>query len=85
MAATLRDVLHTFEAQTGPVSLAKLAQQLDLSAAVLDDMIAFWVRKGRLRPADQDGSCSSCGVDECPFVMCLPRSYVVVEREFEAS
>jgi hypothetical protein len=78
MAATLREVLNAFRDQTEPVSMAQLSRQLELSPAMLNEMIAYWVNRGRLRLSTGENNCTTCGVNECPFVMCMPRSYEYV-------
>jgi hypothetical protein len=79
--ATLRQVLTHFEGQSGAVSLAVMAKELGVERPLLQEMIDFWVRKGRLREVGTD-SCNTCGCAHgCPFVFELPRSYELVTEE----
>ena len=55
----LREVLTAFE-QGGSMSLAEMSRRYDVDPAILEDMIQFWVRKGRLRDACNVGGCRSC-------------------------
>ncbi len=55
----LREVLAAFE-QGGSMSLAEMSRRHDVDPSVLEDMIQFWVRKGRLRDACNAGGCGSC-------------------------
>jgi hypothetical protein len=55
----LREVLTAFE-QGGPMSLAEMSRRYEVDPAVLEDMIQFWVRKGRLRDACNAGGCAAC-------------------------
>jgi hypothetical protein len=55
----LREVLTAFE-QGGSMSLSEMARRYDVDPAVLEDMIQFWVRKGRLRDACNAGGCGTC-------------------------
>ena len=55
----LREVLTAFE-QGGSMSLAEMSRRYDVDPAVLEDMIQFWVRKGRLRDACTVGGCGAC-------------------------
>ena len=73
--ATLRQVLDHFENQTGAISLPAMARELKVEQPMLQEMIDFWVRKGRLREVSSPvcGNCSGAG--GCPFVYSLPRSY----------
>ncbi|MCS6841955.1 MAG: FeoC-like transcriptional regulator [Roseiflexus sp.] len=47
----LYQVLEVIEQANGSVSLAELSQQLQIEPGALEGMIAFWVRKGRLKEA----------------------------------
>ena len=49
MTTTLRTVLTAFEQADRPLSLTQLATDLSVPPAMLEGMIDFWVRKGRLR------------------------------------
>lgn len=77
MASQLRAVLDRFDQQTAPVSLRQMAREMDLEPGVLDGMIAYWVRKGRLREVTSSGeACHTCGVKgACPFVVLMPRYF----------
>ncbi|MBX2998638.1 MAG: hypothetical protein KF893_09035 [Caldilineaceae bacterium] len=55
----LREVLRAFE-QGGSMSLSEMSRRYDVDPAVLEDMIQFWVRKGRLRDACNVGGCGIC-------------------------
>jgi hypothetical protein len=82
--ATLRQVLDHFERQSGAVSLATMARELGVEAPMLQEMITYWVRKGRLRQVN-DAACNSTCVSNCargcPFVFALPAAYELVPVE----
>ena len=44
----LWQVLHAVEAAHTPLDLNELSRRLDVDRSVLDGIIQFWVRKGRL-------------------------------------
>jgi len=77
MTTTLRTVLQAFEAAEAPLSLGRLAADLKVSPAMLEGMIEFWVRKGRLRETGSEASaCTSCGHGSaCPLVIKMPRRF----------
>jgi hypothetical protein len=77
MPSTLKQVLMIFEDASRPLSLLEMAQQLAIEQDTLENMIEYWVRRGRLREAGNPASqCTSCGgKDSCPFVVKLPRRY----------
>lgn len=75
MATMLRQVLDYFEAGQGAVSLPQMARALDLERPMLQTMIDYWVRKGKLREVGAP-ACSTCGsASGCPFVVAMPRTY----------
>ena len=74
----LRQVLQAFEQANHPLTLGQMARDLDVPPDVLDGMIHYWVRKGRLREVDTGMACGSCGhANGCPFVMQPPRQYTL--------
>lgn len=77
MTTTLRAVLTAFERSEEPLSLAQLAADLSVAPAMLEGMIDFWVRKGRLRETSASANvCASCSHgDSCPLVIQMPRRY----------
>jgi len=76
----LRDVLDRFAEQRGPLSVNRMAKDMGVTPAMLNDMIGYWVRKGKLREVNSGGqACTTCGVKSaCPFVVNLPRYYELV-------
>ena len=88
----LNQVLHEIENTRGTVNLSDLSRKLGIERSALDGMMAFWVRKGRLRDDDADlaaavavmptcasASCGgSCpGMAACPFVAKMPKTYSI--------
>jgi hypothetical protein len=83
MASTLREVLRAFETAQGPLSLSDIARDLDITPGMLDGMIDYWVRKGKIRPAAGGpacATCSSCSHSKscCTYSPTMPRSYLLV-------
>lgn len=86
MTTTLRQVLTAFEQADAPLSLADLARRLDVSPEMVENMIHYWVRKGKLRESTDtactpgESACASCGIGKngCPFVVTMPRSFELV-------
>jgi hypothetical protein len=57
----LKQVLEEFEKSDGVLSLDEMAGRLSVERSVLEGMIEFWVRKGRLRQVGPDGGdCARC-------------------------
>lgn len=80
MMLTLRDVLNAFETDQ-PLSLAQMARRFNVEPGVLEGMIEFWVRKGKLRQAAYTG-CADCGLNHaCPVGMVMPKRYERVTGE----
>jgi hypothetical protein len=83
MASQLREVLNRFTEQTRPLSTGQIARELEIEPGLLEDMIAYWVRKGKLRAVTGAGQdCGTCGIQgACPFIVNLPRYYEPVSEE----
>ena len=85
MTATLRQVLEHFERQSGAVSFTTMARELGVEPPMLQEMIGYWVRKGRLRQvndaADCNAGCNTSCARGCPFVFAMPAAYELVPAE----
>ncbi len=85
----LQQVLRAFEEAREPLNLVDLARQLDVDQPALEGMIAYWVRKGRLK--ESQATASSCraecgptcasGAGPCPFIGKMPRIITLVGTE----
>ena len=76
----LRQVLDHFENSQKPLRLTVLAEELNISDGMLNEMIQYWVKKGKLREISIDsGVCYKCGTQSvCPLVVSMPRMYEIV-------
>lgn len=83
MATQLREVLNQFVHQSAPLSTNQMARNLGIERAILEDMIAYWVRKGKLREViGTSTGCSTCGIKTaCPFIVAMPRYYELVTED----
>lgn len=83
MASQLREVLNRFGDQSAPVSINRMAHDMQIAPGVLDGMIAYWVRKGKLREVTNTGdNCNTCGVKSgCPFIIAMPRYYELIRDD----
>jgi hypothetical protein len=90
----LRKVLDAVAAAQAPLDLNELSRRLDVDRSVLDGMIQFWVRKGRLvddaavaghpTVACAAHGCGGCtGPQACPFTMKMPRTISLIAPEFD--
>jgi len=82
----LRQVLQHFEQRSGAISLMQMARDLGVERAVLQDMLDYWVRKGRLREV-QSSACGTCGCSSkgCSLMVVLPRMYELVRDDTPAN
>ncbi|MFW5708826.1 MAG: FeoC-like transcriptional regulator [Chloroflexota bacterium] len=82
MASQLREVLNRFSEQSAPVSINQMAREMQIEPGVLQEMLAYWVRKGKLREVSGSGEqCFTCGIKSaCPFIVTLPRYYELVQE-----
>ncbi len=77
---TLRQVLEYFEVGQGAVSLPQLARTLGIERGMLQTMLEYWVRKGKIREVNAP-ACTTCGTaNGCPFIVVLPRQYELVRE-----
>jgi hypothetical protein len=79
----LHQVLRALQTAEGPISLDELSRRLGIERGVLDGMIAFWVRKGRLKEsggacgAARPGCSCSSHPSGCAFDRAAPRTISV--------
>lgn len=82
MPSLLYQVLQAVEEAQEPCTLAQLARRFDLNPAMLEEMLGYWVRKGRLRDTSTAPTCATCGHGaSCPFVAKMPRTFEVVRDD----
>lgn len=72
------------------MSVATIAQDLNVSTQQVEGMIQYWVRKGSFREALVNENCGSCSArGSSPFVIHLPKSYelasIQADEELEES
>lgn len=91
----LREVLRLVESVDGPISLTAISRELDIDPGVVEEMLNYWVRKGRLtldgRSSVCSGNCAaatcqcgSCtGISSCPFIARLPKTYMIGSAALE--
>ena len=90
----LREVLKELETAQTPVTLNALSRKLGIEPQVLEAMLEYWVRQGRLQESTQllkqaddagcaQGSCgSSChGPSHCSFIAKIPRAFSLVPKK----
>lgn len=77
MATMLQAVLTAFEEARGPISLNEMARDLEISPGMLDSLIEYWVRKGKVRACSGGSACASCH-STCSYSPTMPRSYELV-------
>lgn len=83
MASQLREILDRFTDQTTPLSINRMARDMALEPGVLQGMIDYWVRKGKLREVNGTTEhCTTCGINSgCPFIVAMPRYYELVTAD----
>lgn len=75
----LRQLLDCFERTPRGLSLLAVAREMDLSQAQVENLLEFWIRKGRIRRSEEQPDCKICGEKaDCPFVMDMPQYYELV-------
>lgn len=81
--STLGKLLSLFESSPGALSVGSLARELDISPCRVEEMMEFWIRKGRIKASSNLIECGTCSVQgDCPFVLEMPRTYELIsDRE----
>lgn len=81
--STLGKLMTFFENSSGALSVTSLARELDVSPGRAEEMVEFWVMKGRIKSSSNLTECGGCSAQgDCPFVLEMPRTYELVdERE----
>lgn len=75
----LRQLLDCFERTPRGLSLLAVAREMDLSQAQVENLLEFWIQKGRIQLSEDQPDCKICGErTACPFVMEMPRYYELV-------
>ena len=74
----LSQLLEYVEKSPGVNSLREIAADLDLSVSQVENMLEFWIRKGRLQQVRSASACGSCSArGGCPVVG-FPPGYEVI-------
>jgi len=77
--STLGRLLTLFENSSGSLSVTSLARELDVSPGRAEEMVEFWIRKGRIKASSNLTECGTCSVQgDCPFVLDMPRTFELV-------
>ncbi|MDX1412736.1 MAG: FeoC-like transcriptional regulator [Candidatus Promineifilaceae bacterium] len=85
-------MLDEIEKAHGPILVGDLGRKLDIDPGVLEGMIEFWIRKGRLCDDDAilenglacapNGCSDHCaGSGGCAFTVKLPKTYSIKKIE----
>lgn len=75
----LSSLLTIIEKSSGAYSIQALARELDVTSARVENMLEYWVRKGKIQPSTNLTECGSCSAQgDCPFVLEMPRTYELV-------
>lgn len=80
MAKTkLRQILDYVEDSQGGTSLQQMARDLDLSISQAENLLDYWIRKGRLREIGPAPDCAGCpGGSSCSLMIDFPSTFQVV-------
>lgn len=77
----LRQLLEYVETSPRGISLPGLAQELGISLSQTENMLDYWVRKGRLQVAEPSSSCGNCSSNgSCPILIDSLRIYQIKEE-----
>lgn len=63
----LHQVLDEIQSSAGPVSIGELCRRLDVEHSLMESMVTFWVRKGRIQRQDLTASSQVCSGSAGPL------------------
>jgi predicted ArsR family transcriptional regulator len=73
----LRQLLEYIENSQGGISLGRVAKDLEISVNQVENMLEYWVRKGRLQISEPSPDCGSCASNgSCPYLVEIPHIYI---------
>lgn len=80
-SSKLRALITILEDSPGALSIRELARELDLSPGRVENMMEYWVRKGKIRSTASPMDCGACSsLGNCPFILEMPRTYELVRE-----
>lgn len=75
----LTRTLEIIENRETPLSLTVLAQEIGQTQARTQEIVEYWIRRGKIEVSRSVEDCETCGFSgSCPYVLDLPPSYQVV-------
>lgn len=91
MRSMLTELLQMLQTSDQALTVSDLSRRMQVEPAVLEDLIAFWVRKGRISDGvthqnlasvcTGGSACTTCGgAQTCAFVARVPKSYALTNR-----
>ena len=82
--SALGRLLAVFEKSQGVLSIQVLARELDVTPERVENLMDYWIQRGKIRSSDSIEEWSRCSVEgDCPFILEIPRTYEMV-REGES-
>ena len=80
--STLRKLLALIEESPGTLSITSLSRELEVSPGRVEDMLEFWIRKGRIKAKSNLAECGNCSAQgDCPFLLEMPNTYELVKGQ----
>ena len=74
----LRQLLEYVEDSPSGISLQEMARDLNLSISQAENMMEYWVRKGRLQAVGPAPDCAGCASgSSCSFLIDFPPTFQV--------
>lgn len=78
----LQQLLDLIENSQRGISLRGIAGELDISTGQVENMLDYWVRKGRLQIMDPSAKCAACASSEgCSYLTDFPRILLLSDGE----
>ena len=78
--STLNKLLEMIEDSRGLISIRDLARELGVTQSRVENMLDYWILKGKIRASNILPDCGSCGSSgNCPFILDMPKTFELID------
>ena len=84
--SALSRLLDLIEESRGLLSIPDLARELGVTQSRVENMLEYWIQKGKIQASNTLTDCGGCGaLHNCPFVLGMPRTFELIQEMGEES
>jgi hypothetical protein len=82
--STLSRLLELLEDSQGAISIQTLARELGVTQSRVENMLDYWIQKGKIKASNALADCGGCGTsDYCPFILDMPKTFELIHDKGE--